>query len=202
MIKLFVFDMDGVLIKIKENCYASKLFQDLYGIPQDEFYDVLKKNKFLERTKDDGSTFKLFSELLKKYKVKITEKIFWNIWFNNFKVKQDLVDFALSLKKSGKKIGILSDQFFERAEYLKDNLDWMKEFDCVLFSSDFGVTKHDKKFFKILIEKAKLKPEEIFFTDDDEKNVEVARSVGIKGINFTNWVWDKNNLHTPKLAKK
>ncbi len=183
VIKLLIFDLDGIFTK--ENCYASVLFQRLYGTPHKKFYSILKKNKFLERTKKQGSTFNLFYDFFKKYNVKITEEKFWNLWLTNFKVNQEIVDFALSLKKEGKKLGILSDTFFERAEYMRQNLRWIKEFDYVLFSCDFGFTKNNPKLFQILVDKSGIKPEEIFFIDDDEDNVEVAKILGIRGVKFT-----------------
>lgn len=182
MIKGIVFDLDGVLVQ--EHCYFSQLFQKLYGVPHEEFYQVMKDNKMLQRTKDQGSNFTLFNNLLKKYKVEISEKKFWELWLTNFKVNQDVIDFALSLKKSGKKIGILSDNFVERAEYLRENLDWFNEFDANLFSCDVALTKHDPEFFRIILDKLEVKPEETVFIDDDEDNASVARSVGINGIKF------------------
>jgi len=190
-IKLVVFDMDGVLIN--EKCYASKLFEEKYNIPHKEFYSVLKKNKFLERTKDQGPTFGLFNDFFEKYDVDITEQEFWNLWLNNFKVEEDLLELAFSLKKSGKKIGIVSDNPHERAKYLI-SLDWVKKFDHVLFSCYYGVTKKNPRLFEILVEKSGLKPEEIFFTDDDEKNVKVARSIGINAEIYNNLEQLNNKL--------
>ncbi|MBD3155516.1 MAG: HAD-IA family hydrolase [Candidatus Aenigmarchaeota archaeon] len=192
MIELVTFDLDGVLIK--EYCWSSKLFEKHYGIPWQEFYAVLKKNKFLERKRNHGPTFKLMEDLFDRYNVKITEEKFWDIWLNNFESDKEIIDLALKIKKSGKKIGIISDNPHERADYLRENLKWIKEFNYTLFSSDFGVTKKNPKLFEILIEKSGLKPEEIFFTDDDEKNVEVARKSGINSEIYNNVKELKNKL--------
>ena len=184
-IELVVFDLDGILIK--EHCWASKLFEKLYGIPWQEFYEIIKKNKLLKRTKGQGSTFNLFHDLFEKYNIKIMEEKFWNIWLTNFKVNQKVVDFALSLERQGKKIGILSDTFVERAEYIRENFKWIKEFDYVLFSCDVGVTKDDSRLFEILIEKTGLKPKEILFIDDEKKNVQTAKKFGIHTVFYTDF---------------
>jgi len=44
------------------------------------------------------------------------------------------------------------------------------------------------------VEKSGLKPEEIFFTDDDEKNVKVARSIGINAEIYNNLEQLNNKL--------
>lgn len=183
-IKAIIFDLDGVLIE--EHCYASKLFERVYGVPHKQFYQVIKSNKILERTRDKGPNFKLFADLLKKYKIKISEEKFWDMWVTNFKVNQEVVDFVISLKKSGKKIAILSDNLVERADYLRKALEWFKEFDQILFSCDVGLTKHNPEYFELMLDKLGAKPEETVFVDDDEENANVARSVGINGIKFDN----------------
>jgi FMN phosphatase YigB (HAD superfamily) len=101
-IKLIVFDMDGVLIQ--EKCYASVLFEKLYGIPHEEFYQVIKDHKILEITRDKGPNFKLFLDLLEKYNVEISEEKFWGLWLKNFQVKKRVLDFALQIKDSGKRL--------------------------------------------------------------------------------------------------
>lgn len=184
LIKAVIFDMDGVLIQ--EYCYAGKLFEKMFGIPNERFFEILKKNRFLVRGREDGPLFNSFKDLLKEYNVEMDEKRFWDLWLKNFKVNQDVVDFALSLKKSGKKLGILSDNIFERTEYIRKSFSWIKKFDYVLFSSDVSLTKSDTKFFEILVEKFDLKPEEMIFIDDDEENIKIAKKVGLNGIKFEN----------------
>lgn len=181
-IKAVFFDLDGVLVK--EYCYYSKIFREKFGVPEKEFYQIMLDNKMIQRTKKDGSNFKLFSDLIKKYNVKITEDEFFEAWLTNFRSIDEVVEFAKKLKNEGLIIGVLSDNFLERAEYFRTKIDWFKIFNYTQFSSDYGNTKHDRKFFEILLENIELKPEEVIFTDDDPENIEVTKSVGIHGITF------------------
>ncbi len=183
MIKVVVFDLDDVLVK--ENCLFSELFENKYKVPHEEFYDVMKSSKMLERTKKNGSNFSIFHNLLEKYKIETSEKKFFDLWLNNFKAKKDVVDLAISLKKNYK-ISVISDNFLERAGFFRKKVRWFRNFDYSLFSSDIGYTKKSPKMFLKLIKDLKIKPEETVFIDDDEKNVNVARSVGMNGIVFKN----------------
>lgn len=192
MVKVIVFDLDGVLVK--ENCVFSKLFEEKYKVPHEEFYELIKTNKMLERTKNDGSNFLLFDKLLKKYRIKISEEKFFDLWLNNFKTKEGVVEFVVSLKKKYK-IAVISDNFLERASFFRSKVDWFKKFDYSLFSSDIGCTKNSPKIFLKLIEDLKIEPEEAVFIDDDEKNVKVAKSVGVKGIVFKNLEQLKKDLN-------
>ena len=138
MIKVVVFDLDYVLVK--ENCLFSELFENEYKVPHEEFYDVMKSSKMLERTKKNGSNFNIFHNLLEKYKIKISEKNFFDLWLNNFKTKKDVVDLAISLKKNYK-IAVISDNFLEKTEFFRKKVRWFRNFNYSLFSSDVGYTK-------------------------------------------------------------
>ncbi len=47
--------------------------------------------------------------------------------------------------------------------------------------------KSESEFFNEVIQKLGLKPEELMYWDDDNANVEVAKSVGICAFTYTNF---------------
>lgn len=51
----------------------------------------------------------------------------------------------------------------------------------------FGHAKPEKECYKILLNKYSLVPKECLFIDDSLVNVQVAESLGIKSIHFTNF---------------
>ncbi len=191
MIKIIAFDLDGVLVK--ENCYFSQLFEKLYNVPHEEFYEVMKSFKMLTRTKRNESNFAIFHDLLERYKIKISEKEFFDLWLNNFKTNKDAVDIAISLKKKYK-IAVISDNFQERAEFFRTKIKWFRDFDYSIFSSDIGFTKKSTEIFMKFLNDNKVSPQEVVYIDDDKENIETARSIGIRGVVFDNINQLKNDL--------
>lgn len=57
-------------------------------------------------------------------------------------------------------------------------------FDGILVSCDIHIIKPDVRIYQYLMERYGLLPEECFFIDDREKNVEGARSAGMDGAVF------------------
>ena len=59
-----------------------------------------------------------------------------------------------------------------------------KYFELVVDSSVEGIMKPDKRIYEITAERLGVKPEECLFIDDLKENVEGARKVGFKAIQF------------------
>ena len=58
-------------------------------------------------------------------------------------------------------------------------------FEFILASSDYGLRKPDPRLFQIAMEKAELKPEELWFCGDTyDKDVEGARAAGIFAVYY------------------
>ncbi len=60
----------------------------------------------------------------------------------------------------------------------------MNVFQRTFFSYELGRLKHDPKAFLKVLDELALPPQQCLFIDDDPKNVQAARSVGIWGIHF------------------
>ena len=58
----------------------------------------------------------------------------------------------------------------------------------------FGYAKPEKECYQILLNKYSLVPEECLFIDDNETNVEVAESLGIKSIHFASFKTLKKDI--------
>lgn len=63
-----------------------------------------------------------------------------------------------------------------RKEGIYDN------FFCHVVSEDIHCMKPSSKFYEVLIEKLKEKPEDILFVDDKEDNIEGAKKAGLKTL--------------------
>lgn len=78
-----------------------------------------------------------------------------------------------ALKEKGKKIYLLSNAQRVFTEYELNMLDITKYFDAIMISSDYLVKKPDPSFFKILLDKYELNPEESIMIGNDE-NCDIA----------------------------
>lgn len=59
----------------------------------------------------------------------------------------------------------------------------------IFVSYELGLLKPDRRIYEEVIKKLKVKPYEVVFVDDKEKNVLEARKVGMNGV-----VFDKNTI--------
>jgi len=77
--------------------------------------------------------------------------------------------------------------------YLKQEIP-LDLFDEVLSSCEAGLMKPDLRFFEMMVEKLKIRPEDCLFIDDSQKNVEAAAKLGMQVIRFENYQSLKKEL--------
>ena len=91
------------------------------------------------------------------------------------------------LLAAGYRLGLLSNtnemhyNFFARGRYALIPT----AFEQLVLSFEVGAIKPEPQIFTAAIEKAGVRPEEIFFTDDIAGHVEGARAAGIDAVQFT-----------------
>lgn len=57
-------------------------------------------------------------------------------------------------------------------------------FDEVFLSFEIGIRKPNPEIYNIILDKVRLNPQEIVFIDDNEENIERAKSLGFIGIKY------------------
>jgi len=182
MIKTIIFDLGGVCFKI-DWIKINKELMKKFNVPilikstenkkiQKYYEDALKgkrdiKDMFRELNKDNfdlDEIIEFYKEMYKKYK-KHDEKIYKLIKkLRNKFVIIGLTDTNPIHYKAHKEQGTI------------------KDFHKVFTSFKTGSVKRETTTFKKILKELSVKPEEVIFIDDNEKNIEVARSVGIEGI--------------------
>ena len=86
-----------------------------------------------------------------------------------------------SLKDAGYRIGIISDTwpYIERRIHAFKLDEYVDQY---TYSYELGVLKPDLLMYRDALEKSGLKPEECIFIDDQVKNLEAAKSLGIHPV--------------------
>ncbi len=104
---------------------------------------------------------------------------------DNFTEVEGTRDIILRLKKLGYRLALLSIHAKEWMEYLEQKYKVNGLFDAVSYSYQDKVSKPDKKAFELILQRLSAKPEECVFIDDVAANVQVAKALGMKTIQFS-----------------
>ena len=79
---------------------------------------------------------------------------------------------------------LASNQQRHRGELMSTVLGYAELFDEEFYSYRLGVMKPESAYFSRIVEHLDCAPEALLFIDDHESNVEAARGVGIRGVQF------------------
>ena len=82
--------------------------------------------------------------------------------------------------------------------WYKEHLPEVDSFDGILFSAEEKLLKPQKEIYERLFEKFNIKPEESYFIDDLQLNIDGAAACGMKGYCFA----DGNIEKLQKALKK
>lgn len=188
MIKRIVFDLDGVFFLNGTENFIKNISKK-FSIPEEKIIQKYKKsdemNKYYKIGKWNGDQY--WSWFIKELDIDSSKKELLDILSGGYEINQQALDLCRQLRYNGYKTLICSNNFPERIEILNNKFDFLKEFDAAIFSFEVGTIKPDNKTFEALCKKSKLKPEEIFLADDNEKNIEAAKEFGIHTIFYTNF---------------
>ena len=178
MIKNIVFDVGNVIWKGN-----SKSIANYIKIDKEE--DIAKVSTFFEGFRMMDLDEETVEEHYEKWK--------YNNKINNDKYKDQLVNYYKNrefnsgiinlinkLKENNYKVYVLSNNNKSAINYLK-KCEEVKNIDGWVVSYEYKLVKPDEEFFKVLFNKFNLNPEECFFVDDKEKNINAGKKIGMNG---------------------
>lgn len=183
--KELLLDVDGVVIRPR-NKYFSEKFSEDYRIPLDQILPFFK-GEYKKAAIGEVNIKDILPDYLQKWGWKGTVDDFLKYWYESEKdVDQGVLKIVRELRKNGVRVHLVSDNEAGRAKYLMEVVGLGKEFDSGFFSSELGVTKSDPQFFQKVAEQLQTEAGNIIYFDDDQKNVDAAKGVGIDAHLFEN----------------
>ena len=185
MVKAIIFDIGGVIYDIngiaKEYSILCKKVKIVGEAPWKDFREEWNKTKINQMS--CLGFYKIIAD-----KLKVSNNEIKSIFINNVKIDYDMKKLILKLKENYK-IEILSNIISDLL--IKDLELWnFKQIAKVVTSCEDKVKKPDTEAINLIINKLKVKKEEVIFIDDSKKTIEAYSKLGIKCILFEN----KNQL--------
>ena len=184
MEKLFIFDMGGVLC-----CDFNDIpfISDYLGITEENFFFCAGEN-FRELLDGKINSNEFWVRFSLRYGKKVKEELFGK--FFNPGINQGTKDIIEQLKSNSRVV--CGTNTIDSHYYYLLNQGSYDIFDEVYASNLMGISKPDPEFYRYILNKEGINPENTVFVDDTEENIISAQKIGINSILFT----DYNSLKT------
>ena len=183
-VKLAAFDMGGVMITADESVPIGAL-ANLSGCTREEVFASVfapEKKALVETNRITWSAHA--ANVIAELKLTINEPELRRIHCSSHSPNPDVLRVVESVSRL-LPVTIASNLPEPHWEWAQANLKVCSFFERPGLSYRIGVMKPQRGFFEALVSSYGLRPEEVFFTDDVEANVEGARAAGIPAYHFT-----------------
>jgi putative hydrolase of the HAD superfamily len=190
MIKAVIFDYGNVLSGPQDSTDAEAMAQ-LTGLPVPFFMDMHSEyREDFDRGLIDGS--ELYRRILTgagrsdlgenrglTQRMAELELVHWR------PLDDEAVDWALSLKKAGYTLGILSNMPHEFLTRYEKDIPIFAAADYACFSCRVGLIKPEQPIYEVALKTLAVAPGEAVFFDDLAANINAAETAGIHGVLWT-----------------
>ncbi len=149
-----------------ETYWGLRLPYDRGDVTYEEYWDEFARRTGRQFTKQQVSEF---------------VRLDIDFWVN---VDPRMVQWARTLKESGRKIAVLSNMPRELGEHMKSHFGWLREFDHVTLSYEVRSVKPEPAIYHDAIQGVGIRPEDAVFLDDRMENVRGAEAVGLRAVLF------------------
>ena len=106
----------------------------------------------------------------------------------------ETVSIADDLRQRGVKLYGLTNFSAETFPFARARFEFLEWFEGIVVSGEVGSAKPSPRIFRLLLERFDLDPASLVFVDDQPRNVEAARSLGIQSHRFTTATELRNHL--------
>jgi putative hydrolase of the HAD superfamily len=117
----------------------------------------------------------------------LTAEEFMKIYVDGCSTDENVVKIVRELREKGYKTMICTDNFPARIKGMQDKFGFLNDFDVKIISYEVGATKASPVIYRELIKQSGVLPEEIVFSDDDEKKLMAANGLGIYTFVYENF---------------
>jgi putative hydrolase of the HAD superfamily len=178
VIKAVVFDLGGVLFAEGKSMALERLALE-HGYDRDMVSRVLSSENAVELRKGKISDDQFWVWVQQEIPVNYDAALIKQAWYDGYVLDDDIRALIESLRGRYKIIAF-SGNIKSRIDYLEEKYRFRHLFDLEIYSFDYHVTKPEKRFVEIMIEKSGCLPEQIAYVDDNERYAQPARELGVQ----------------------
>ncbi len=91
---------------------------------------------------------------------------------------------AHDIRTHGVRTAILSNMPPDLLDELRQNFDWLGEFEVQIWSCEHGIIKPDPAIYHLCLRQLNYVPQRVLFFDDRARNVEAAQALGMEAYMF------------------
>lgn len=183
-IQNIIFDMGNVLVHDDMLGYIAKSIED--EIDQKLIYQELMSGPEWQQwdcgTMNVEQASQQVEKRLPKRLVGVCAALM-NGWHRQLNAVEGVEELITMLKEKGYSIFLLSNTAKTYYEYCH-LLPAIEQFDGEFISADYQLLKPSPEIYNAFVRKFNLKPEECFFVDDVQENIEGAKAAGWSGFCF------------------
>ena len=197
MIKYIIFDLGGVFVSDAPIFYVNKLTDftevlEFSGVSREDSEKIWRKH-WLKLKLGQESINLFWHDFYKLINNNISLDKIKELYNSKIILDKQVFDFAKKLKNNYKLLALVN----ESKSGIKLKIDKFKLntlFEKIYCSANLNMAKPNPEIFRYVIKDSNLDVNEILFIDNQIKNVNAAKSLGIKSILFVNLEQLKKDL--------
>jgi HAD superfamily hydrolase (TIGR01509 family) len=189
-IDVILFDLGNVILPFSHYQIAEKLSRfSLRRESQDPakiFSYLFDLDQGAVNSYESGkiSSADFFESLKSHLHLSLSFEEFIPIWNEIFTEDIEVSEIIRGLKGRKKRLGLISNTNPLHFDYALSKFPVLRAFDRWILSHEVGFKKPAIEIFQMAMEWASVEPGRILFIDDVRRHVEVADSLGMRGIHF------------------
>jgi putative hydrolase of the HAD superfamily len=188
MITTIIFDLGGVYFTDGTKITVGKISKK-FNLNSEKVFNFLKTGNKLAGLyrKGEITSDEFWNKFKETFGIHAENQELTRMWVESYEPIQETIEIVVKLKEMGFGLYFLSDSVKERAEYLQQKYDFLKNFTGGIFSHKVHKTKLDETdVFKLVLKMTGEKPENVVYIDDKEEYVKLAEKLGMNAIWFKN----------------
>lgn len=181
MIKVIIFDFDGVLTKDATGTTSIlNYFDEVLGINIKEFEKAYRKHNW-NLLYGKATHTDIWQQVCDEMNQEIDIQVLYDSFIAT-PLDHAMFSLAKDLKEKGYVIGIITDNKKDRINIILEKMHLKDLFDFITISEDIGSGKKDKEIYETTIRDHKLKYSECLMIDNNEMNLIVPADKGMASI--------------------